>query len=100
MLKRLVITGLFITFLLTSQSVWCEKASDKKYYDTGEIKSEGNKFLGYYKRYYKNGKLAYEGMYVMGKPNGLHKIYLPDGDRKSTRLNSSHSDRSRMPSSA
>ena len=30
----------------------------------------------------------------------LLDINLPDGDRKSTRLNSSHSDRSRMPSSA
>ena len=30
----------------------------------------------------------------------MGKIGIPDTDRKSTRLNSSHSDRSRMPSSA
>ena len=30
----------------------------------------------------------------------LNKNMVPAGDRKSTRLNSSHSDRSRMPSSA
>ena len=29
-----------------------------------------------------------------------YRIFNADGDRKSTRLNSSHSDRSRMPSSA
>ena len=39
---------------------------------------------------------AETGMYVM--PDGRMDEF--DGDRKSTRLNSSHSDRSRMPSSA
>ena len=30
----------------------------------------------------------------------LREVLVQEGDRKSTRLNSSHSDRSRMPSSA
>ena len=35
-------------------------------------------------------------LYALGRPGGV----LPDRDRKSTRLNSSHEDLSRMPSSA
>ena len=31
---------------------------------------------------------------------GIENIEIPEGDRKSTRLNSSHDDISRMPSSA
>ena len=35
---------------------------------------------------------------VRASPDGIGKVYL--GDRKSTRLNSSHIQKSRMPSSA
>ena len=79
-MHRSLIFGLFFTLAFTSPIVYAEQvSSDKKYYDTGEIKSEGNKFQGLYKKYYKNGKLAYEGNYKLDKPSGLHKIYLPDG---------------------
>ncbi len=69
MIPRSLIIGLFFTLLLTSQNVYAEQvSSNKKYYDTGEIKSEGNKFQGLFKQYYKNGKFAYEGEYTLGKP--------------------------------
>ena len=38
--------------------------------------------------------------YELDLPDSLEARILPDGDRKSTRLNSSHTDISRMPSSA
>ena len=42
------------------------------------------------------GKIAQDLAYL----NGFSKKPWPEGDRKSTRLNSSHSSPSRMPSSA
>ena len=37
---------------------------------------------------------------IVGRRHDVIDIYAPAGDRKSTRLNSSHSAKSRMPSSA
>ena len=51
------------------------------------------------------GGVIYIGVDDQGNPTGIENIdetytRLTNGDRKSTRLNSSHTDSSRMPSSA
>ena len=48
------------------------------------------------------GCLTYPGLYVkIKRPQHVRvRFQTPNGDRKSTRLNSSHSQQSRMPSSA
>ena len=73
----------------------------KNYHKKGGLKSEGNRkdFLldSTWKFYDEKGKLTLEINYKEGKKNGYRYTYQ---DRKSTRLNSSHTDISRMPSSA
>ncbi len=87
-MPRSLILGIFFTLILSSQLIYAEQIlSKKEYYDTGEIKSERNIFSGLFKKYYKNGKLAYEGKYTLSRlPNGLHKIYLSDGSLSQTVL--------------
>ena len=52
-----------------------------------------------------NGKYAVTAYFIMGRSaNSRNRVFVTEGegirDRKSTRLNSSHTDSSRMPSSA
>ena len=60
---------------------------------------EGNCENGFGKWIYTD-KTTYEGEWVATKKEGQGVETWPNGDRKSTRLNSSHSQQSRMPSSA
>ena len=68
------------------------------FYPSGKIFSEtiykDDKKNGASKEYYEDGKIKTEGLYADGEKDGKFV------DRKSTRLNSSHSQQSRMPSSA
>ena len=59
----------------------------KEYYRNGKLKEEGNYIVGakdgFWKAYYDNGNLASEGTYKDGKPDGLWKEYYYDGELKS-----------------
>ena len=49
---------------------------------------------------YRKGRLSRNNILIIGDAGGLTEPFLGEGDRKSTRLNSSHIPLSRMPSSA
>ena len=69
-----------------------------------ERKGFWDKNAGRYDRFMRKDRAAYEKMYGLIRPVVKAKTVLEvatgTGDRKSTRLNSSHSGESRMPSSA
>ena len=64
--------------------------------------NKNGKEHGFFRYWHSNGNLYLEINCKDGKQHGLYRSWYSNGnlDRKSTRLNSSHITRSRMPSSA
>ena len=57
---------------------WIYEMGD--YREIGKYKSD--KLEGYWKHFYHNGILRFEGNFIDGNPDGKHKFYYPDGKIK------------------
>ena len=90
-----ILAAAFILLILTIAGLAPSQAQDGKLVDAA--KKEGGKVVVY-------GSLENDTMDLLSaafkKKTGLEVDYWRDADRKSTRLNSSHIQKSRMPSSA
>ena len=85
----------------TPQPQWSDSSKTVSYQRIGDWAPTFN--FGYGNKFdYGNAQLYFLLTGVVGGDiyNGYYETYMQGLDRKSTRLNSSHSDRSRMPSSA